>query len=78
MKKTKEQEEEKGKARKNRKRFCIGIVCSLAIGFAIGLNWDKLEPEVKKISSKALDKGKAYSAKSLDKGKELAKQMKDM
>lgn len=76
MKKTKEQEEEKRKARKNRKRFCIGIVCSLAIGFAIGLNWDKLEPEVKKISSKALDKGKAYSAKALDKGKEVLKEKK--
>ena len=76
MKKNKEQEEEKRKARKNRKRLCIGIVCSLAIGFAIGLNWDKLEPEVKKVTSKALDKGKKYSAKALDKGREVLKEKK--
>ena len=76
MRKTNEQEDEKKKARRNRRKLCIGIVCSLAIGFAIGLNWDKLEPEVKKISSKALNKGKACSAKALDKGKKILEEKK--
>ncbi|MCR5771865.1 MAG: hypothetical protein K6G87_11640 [Butyrivibrio sp.] len=58
MSKNKEQEEEKKKARRNRKRLCIGIICSLVIGFAIGLNWDKIEPKVKECSSKAVSKGK--------------------
>ena len=76
MKKTNDQDDEKKKARRNRKRLCIGIACSLAIGFAIGLNWDKLEPEVKKISSKAFSKGKACSAKALDKGKKILEEKK--
>ena len=76
MRKTKEQEDEKKKACKNRKRLCIGIVCSLAIGFAIGLNWDKLEPHVKKVSSKALDTGKACSAKAVNKGKKIIEEKK--
>lgn len=50
--------DEKKRARRNRKRLCIGIICSLAIGFAIGLNWDKIQPKVKEYSSKALEKGK--------------------
>ena len=58
MGKTKEQEEEINKARRNRKKLCIGIVCSLAVGFAIGLNWDKIQPKLKEYSSKALDKGR--------------------
>lgn len=58
MGKTKEQEEEIKKARRNRKKLCIGIVCSLAVGFAIGLNWDKIQPKLKEYSSKALDKGR--------------------
>ncbi|WP_022755485.1 hypothetical protein [Butyrivibrio fibrisolvens] len=53
-----DKKEEKKRARKNRKRLCIGIICSLAIGFAIGLNWDKIQPKVKEYSSKALEKGK--------------------
>ncbi len=76
MKKNREQDEEKKKARKNRKRLCIGIVCSLAVGFAIGLNWDKIEPEVKKITSKAVDKGKIYSSKALNKGKKVLEEKK--
>lgn len=51
-----DKKEEKKRAR--RKRLCIGIICSLAIGFAIGLNWDKIQPKVKEYSSKALEKGK--------------------
>ena len=41
-----DKKEEKKRARKNRKRLCIGIIFSLAIGFAIGLYWDKLQPKV--------------------------------
>ena len=50
--------EEKRRARRNRKKLCIGIFCSLVIGFAIGLNWDKIKPKVEEYSSKAFEKGK--------------------